>query len=299
MEADNHIVATTSQILQRACDQVVRDLQRNRGMISGSFYTIHILHGIFHHLGVTAAATTPSTILPPSQGLVRNRDPMTTPSSSGSVSRAPTSTSDQLRSLFGPRLYGKRKRALVDRPTKKMDKQWTHTFVCMADASADEVPSMNIRMELKLAGLGEKRFPVHLYGDPESLDIALKSQFPPLADTGGYDLLITVRETGKGLNVIPCPPEGYCAEYLKSVVGNSKIFIRPLQKSLQTSCPTPMEEVCIYRCLLLHLQCISYTCYALVDCKKGEVLMLSENDSKAYVVRTPEVMHRNVSVPAQ
>ena len=108
MEADNHIVVTT-EILQRACNQVVRDLQRNRGMISGSFCTIHILHGIFHHLSVTAAATTPSTILPPSQGLVRNRDPMTTPSSRGSVSRVPTSTSDQLRSLFGPRLHGKQK----------------------------------------------------------------------------------------------------------------------------------------------------------------------------------------------
>ena len=153
-----------------------------------------------------------------------------------------------------------------------------------------------LRMELKLAGLGEKRFPVHLNGDPESMDNPNSLHW---RTQGGYDLLITVQETGKGLNVIPCPPEGYCAEYLKSVVGNSKIFIRPLQKSLQTSCLTPMEEVCIYQCLLLHLQCISYTCYALVDCEKGEVLMPSENDSKAYIVRTPEVMHHNVSVPAQ
>ena len=252
---------------------------------------------------MTAAATTPSTILPPSQGLVRNRDPMTTPSSSGSVSRVPTSTSDQLRSLIGPCLHGKRKRALVDRPTKKLEKQCrTHTFVCMADASVDEVPSMNIRMQLKLAGLGEKRFPVHLYGDPESLDIALKSQFPPPADTGGYDLLITVRETGKGLNVIPCPPEGYCAEYLKSVVGDQLRSLEDIHSTAAEVSRNLMSDPngggmylsMFIIAFAMHFIYISYTCYSLVDREK-EVLMLSENDSKAYVVRTPEVMHHNVS----
>lgn len=89
----------------------------------------------------------------------------------------------------------------------------------------------------------EKRFSLQLYGDSESLDAALKALFPPLADTGSYDLPIQCRETGKGLNQILCPPEGYCAEYLKSVVGNSKIFIRPLQKLVQTSNQAPVEEV--------------------------------------------------------
>ena len=57
-------------------------------------------------------------------------------------------------------------------------------------------------------------------------------QFPKLANGGGYELL----RLGdmKTLEIISEPASGYSVEYLKSVVSSAKIYIRPLQKNLDT-----------------------------------------------------------------
>ena len=88
--------------------------------------------------------------------------PNTTPSSS-SRPRLLTSTSDQLMSHFGPRLHGKQKHALLDRPkSKKIEIQWTH--VRMYGQCIHRRGTINKQqMERKLARLGKKRFLLHLY----------------------------------------------------------------------------------------------------------------------------------------
>ena len=85
---DNQIVAT-SEILQRACNQIVHDLTRNKGRFQALFAP-HILHDKLH-LAVTAV-TTPS-ILSAQRKLRYNGN----------------------------------------------------TFACMANASTDEIPSINGR----------------------------------------------------------------------------------------------------------------------------------------------------------
>lgn len=74
------------------------------------------------------------------------------------------------------------------------------------------------------------------YCQPEDFTDYLYKQFPKLKDAGGYELLKTRGATrSKSLEIIPCPNEGYSAEYLSNStlgIGDGMIYIRPLQKDL-------------------------------------------------------------------
>ncbi len=63
------------------------------------------------------------------------------------------------------------------------------------------------------------------YTDSQDIYHELISIFPKLREGGGLQLLRTHNE-------IDVPPSGYCVSYLKAVVHNAKIYIRPLQKEL-------------------------------------------------------------------
>lgn len=52
--------------------------------------------------------------------------------------------------------------------------------------------------------------------------------FPKLKDAGGCELLRS--SNGRVLEVVPAPPGGYCAAYLKDVMQQAKIYILPIQK---------------------------------------------------------------------
>ena len=160
-----------------------------------------------------------------------------TPSSSFvpvSSPAAPTSSTSEFRSLFNYNtgsLLGKRKNRMPGSKKKKL-KTWTHTFVCLSDPAQDEPPNAKLRAELQLAGLGEKRFALFLYGGADELHDELIEQYPKLADAGGYELL---RLENKEMNPIPIPPEGYSVEYLKGIIHTACVYIRPLQKCLKLS----------------------------------------------------------------
>ena len=61
-------------------------------------------------------------------------------------------------------------------------------------------------------------------------EIDLVWPYPKLAGGGGYELLR--QDATRQLDVIPIPPGGYSVEYIKNVVHSAKVYIRPLQKSL-------------------------------------------------------------------
>ena len=53
---------------------------------------------------------------------------------------------------------------------------------------------------------------------------------PTVEGAGGYELL-RVSDCGRGLEVIPYPPDGYTAIYPKDVQ-QAKVYICPIQKDL-------------------------------------------------------------------
>ena len=113
--------------------------------------------------------------------------------------------------------------------------------MCLANTDQSSAPDGQERAELQIAGLGEKR--ITFLADSNSLDIHLElcSQFPRLNEAGGYELLRVPEGGGKSIEVVACPEAGYTVSYLKAVVHNAKVFIRPLQ--INFSVEPEKEEV--------------------------------------------------------
>ena len=81
-------------------------------------------------------------------------------------------------------------------------------------------------------GLGLKKLTLSLTDDYDDVHYYILEVFPKLKDAGGYKLMRS--STGRVLEVVPTPPGGYSAAYLKEVAQQAKIYILPIQKCLST-----------------------------------------------------------------
>lgn len=90
--------------------------------------------------------------------------------------------------------------------------------------------------ELLRAGLGRKQLSLPESGTSREVHSAILQAFPRLGHGGGYELLRVGDSGGERnmLKVIVSPPEGYTVNYLKEVLRQAKVYIRPLQKCLPT-----------------------------------------------------------------
>jgi hypothetical protein len=111
------------------------------------------------------------------------------------------------------------------------------------------VPDATERVTLKMAGLGECRFPVDSSATAQDLCDALEVQYPKLVEGGGFELLRSEESCPRELVVIPIPDGGYTVDYLKAIVHNAKLYIRPLQSDLSLEPLT--AEVSAKSCTLL------------------------------------------------
>ena len=75
---------------------------------------------------------------------------------------------------------------------------WTHTWVCLSHTEDDAIPDVTERMNLKFAGLGERRFAVDAKATAQELYDELEFQFPKLKDGGGFELLRASKGGWKG-----------------------------------------------------------------------------------------------------
>ena len=87
----------------------------------------------------------------------------------------------------------------------KKEKTVTRKFVCLADKTQADVPTVQEKRELFQGGLGEKKIALPVDGEFPRLHAVLVDSFPRLADAGGFELMYA--EPGKrDLNVIPTGP---------------------------------------------------------------------------------------------
>ena len=125
---------------------------------------------------------------------------------------------------------------------------WEHEFICLANCGQSSPPSAMDKIDLIRAGLGPKKIPFLDFGESYDFHDEIISAFPKLLDAGGYELLRTQQNNTRELFVIQPPSGGYTVQYLRSIVGQAKVFIRPIQKDL---CLDPLlddkdEVVCKY-----------------------------------------------------
>lgn len=82
-----------------------------------------------------------------------------------------------------------------------------------------------------IAGLGRKSLSFLEAAEGDDIKWEIMHQFLKLKEAGGYELL-RVGSLSRSLEVIPIPPGGYTVQYLKDVVQQAKVYIRPIQADL-------------------------------------------------------------------
>ena len=123
------------------------------------------------------------------------------------------------------------------------------------------MPDPGKKAELALAGLGEKKCSLFLYGCAKKMRDELVDIFPKLAKAGGFELLRGSDKGSKDLVPIEIPKTGYTPEYLKAVVSSAKVYIRPLQNNLDL---TEVEnEVCPVVSSISRILCSYYGLFLL------------------------------------
>jgi len=88
--------------------------------------------------------------------------------------------------------------------------------------------------------LGEKRLEFPRDSNGAQVHEAIINTFPSLAS--GYQLLRNSDGLGKELLKIPMPASGFSIDYLKSVLGQAKGFLRPLQKDIVLAGESPSSS---------------------------------------------------------
>ena len=122
--------------------------------------------------------------------------------------------------------------------TRSGRRSWSSKFVCLADKDQHHVlSSVGAKEILVQAGLGEKK--VELYEDFSAYEFQQKiiQSFPKLQNAGGFELMRCIANSRQlepiSVMVAKSPL------LLKKVIGNGRIYVRPIQKNLDT---TPADD---------------------------------------------------------
>ncbi len=85
---------------------------------------------------------------------------------------------------------------------------------------------------LNSIGLGSKTLSLPEDGDVNDIHEEILDSYPQLCDAGGFELLRVPSRGRSELEQIPSPVGGYTTGFLKDVVKQARIYIRPIQKDL-------------------------------------------------------------------
>ena len=155
----------------------------------------------------------------------------------GSSSRWPTLSAsiDEHRRLFG---YRPRKGktpfagAKRNRGRRKGSTTWKKDCICLRDKEQTWKPSSEEKIELARMGLGLSEVVFNSDGDAEHIHQVLLEKFPVLESCGGYTLL-RLAENSHSMVEIEGPDSGMTVSYLKDILNQAKLYIRPLQRDIE------------------------------------------------------------------
>ena len=105
------------------------------------------------------------------------------------------------------------------------------TMVCLASKTDATAPDTETKVNLLLAGLGEKRISFSLTESPRQFSEVVYQNYEKLRNGGAFELLRSERNC-RELIPIPIPVGGYHGQFVKTVFGQAKAFIRPTLRNL-------------------------------------------------------------------
>ncbi len=139
---------------------------------------------------------------------------------------------------------------------------WKKECACLMSHEQTWPPTTEERMELARVGLGLIQFGVE--DSAAQIHEMFLSKYPPLEAAGGYSLL-RCSDSSRILVEIETPEGGLTIPYLKDIVRQAKLYIRPLQCDIQASDVKPttilvrasivdnksLQTMCFQNCELL------------------------------------------------
>ena len=160
------------------------------------------------------------------------------PGPSSQVTRTPLSSDVALkehRRIFGyqPSKSNKGKGALRNRrKTKAKNAMWKKDCICLSNSEQTWRPSPEEKISLAGMGLGLRSGVVfNKDGDHQHIHDVIMREFPMLDCCGGYTLL-RLAENSHSMVEIEGPDCGMSVSYLKDILNQAKLYVRPLQKDL-------------------------------------------------------------------
>ena len=126
---------------------------------------------------------------------------------------------------------GKGKRRIIRGARQPARVTWKKSCVCLKNVSQKRKPSAVEKMDLAKMGLGLAELKFDYDGDAEHIHSVLMNQFPQLENCGGYTLL-RLNDNSHDLVEIDYPAKGMTVPYLKDILNQAKLYIRPLQKNI-------------------------------------------------------------------
>lgn len=106
---------------------------------------------------------------------------------------------------------------------------FTITAVCLSNCGQETAPSAEEKMTLNSAMLGEKRLSLGLENDAFLVHDVLIRHFPMLQETG-YEMMRI--SSHRKLTSLRVPNDCLSAGNIRSALGQAKLYLRPLKKSL-------------------------------------------------------------------
>ena len=118
---------------------------------------------------------------------------------------------------------------------KRKRATWSPRFFCLSDIDQETVPSTVAgKEELFQCGLGEKKVEVEEELSPQEFKELVTNVFPKLRDSGGYELL-RCKINSRQLEPISFNMASSPKLLRAKIIGNSRIYIRPIQCNLDTT----------------------------------------------------------------
>jgi hypothetical protein len=171
-----------------------------------------------------------------------NRDPA--PTCSSSLSRSISIEHKRSINPFKPSKSYNRKMSEWKKRTVKAPSKWRRDCICLSEMEQTWKPSPEEKMELAQMGLGLKEVSFDSDGDADHVHELIYITFPVLKNCGGYTLL-RLGSGSKSLVVIEGPEGGVTVPYLKDILNQAKLYIRPLQCDISDEDVQLESNVCI------------------------------------------------------
>lgn len=163
----------------------------------------------------------------------------------------PSSLYAMHRSLFRGTTGPVRRRPQIHRQSPysrlRAPQVWSHRFFCLSDRNCQTAPQTKRQKDaLEACGLGEKVISIEMHSTAEELHQKITSTYPKLANCGGYELLRCYGNS-RSLSLMEPP---YTAARLCAAVAQSRIYIRPVQSSVQLNVENTSSNGVSMSCIL-------------------------------------------------